>query len=124
MRLTGFLSVCVSPCASLRVGAEKAAWRLVWQDEFERGRLGDGWLLYQGKAATTDGRLTLSGEGATLLIARSFTPDVRLEFDAQADPQRPPCDLSVTLAASELYGYHHVPTPEAAQGVLHPPRRR
>ena len=91
---------CFLFCFTFSVMADPDSdeWRLVWQDDFQRVEPGDGWYVVQGDASIVDGRLKLEGDGAIILINRSFAPDVRLEFDAEADPARPPCDLSATLA--------------------------
>lgn len=83
-------------------------WKLVWSDDFERGALGDEWVVTSGKAEISSGRLLLEGGGACILARRSFAPDVRLEFEASADPRFPPCDLSVALAANEVHGYQYL----------------
>lgn len=80
---------------------ETSRWVLKFQDDFERTELGDDWHCPDG--AIVNGRLLLGIRGtASALINRSFPGDVRLEFDTQAYEKRPPCDLSVTLAAERL----------------------
>ena len=107
----GLLAACVLAagleCAS--AGAAPAAsephpgWKLVWQDDFNRKELGDAWYLRRGIAQIRDGRLFLSGKGATALVDRGFAPDVRLEFTAEANPMLPPCDLSAALGSSNFW---------------------
>ncbi|HOQ86727.1 MAG TPA: CARDB domain-containing protein [Phycisphaerae bacterium] len=89
-------------------GSQKADWKLVWEDRFERAELGPAWHLVSGRASIENGRLFLTGGGATLLIDRPFAPDVRIEFTAQANPDAPPCDLSVAMSANRLWGYHYL----------------
>jgi hypothetical protein len=55
-----------------------------------------------------DGRLFLTGGGATILIDRPFASDVRIEFTAEANPELPPCDLSVAMGANRLWGYYYL----------------
>jgi hypothetical protein len=102
------LTTCAIILIANPLCAQPPTWRLVWQDQFERSETGDEWFVYQGQAALADGQLKLAGAGATVLVDRPFAPDVRLEFDAQADPNRPPCDLSVALAAGKPHGYHYL----------------
>jgi len=103
--LLGFVWVLTAVGATTAPAAE---WKLVWQDDFEREHLGSAWYVGRGRATIVDGRMKLEGTGATALIDRAFKPDVRLEFDAWADPARPPCDLSAALAASKLGGYGYL----------------
>lgn len=86
----------------------QAQWKLAWEDNFDRADVGPDWLAVSGKASIRDGRLLLEGGGATLLTARTFAPDVRLEFDAEAMPGLPPCDLSATIGANKDHGYGYL----------------
>lgn len=90
-------------------GAE-AEWDLVFEDDFERAEIGDGWHLCgeRSVAKIVDGRLFLDGGGATILIDRNFKPDVKIEFVAEANPDAPPCDLSAALPGSNAQGYWHL----------------
>lgn len=81
-----------------------SGWDLVWQDNFDRVEVGDEWILVSGEASVKDGRLLLTGSGATIITKRAFKPDVRIEFDAEAAPGAPPCDLSATIGASPDQG--------------------
>ncbi len=83
-------------------------WKLVWEDGFERAELGSDWFLRRGKAKIVEGRLFLSGSGATILVDRGFAPDVKIEFAAEANPKMPPCDLSAALCSSNFWGYHYL----------------
>lgn len=83
-------------------------WKLVWEDDFEREQLGDDWAVCRGEAEVRDGRLFLSGKGATALVDRGFRPDVLLEFVAEANPDLPPCDLSAALGSSMFWGYGYL----------------
>jgi len=86
-----------------------ADWQLVWQDEFNRSEVGDGWIMPRGTSASIeDGRLLLEGGGATLITQRGFKADVRIEFDAEAKPGVPPCDLSATIGANTVHGYGYL----------------
>jgi len=75
-------------------------WKLAWEDDFNRTEVGDGWFQWMGQAEIVDGRLYLSGNNATLLTERTFQPDVMVEFTAEADPDKPPCDLSAAVVES------------------------
>ncbi len=88
--------------------ADDGLWKLVWEDDFERAELGDGWFLRRGKAKIVDGRLFLPEGAPIILVNRGFAPDVKVEFVAEANPDTPPCDLSVAMAGSELGGYGHL----------------
>ncbi len=83
-------------------------WRLSWSDGFERDTVGDGWVVTHGQASVREGKLHLEGGGACIITSKAFAPDVRLEFDAVADPRFPPCDLSAALAANEIHGYSYL----------------
>ncbi len=83
-------------------------WRLAWSDNFARTELGTNWFVRSGEATIRDGRLYLSGAGATLLSERTFGPDVKMEFIAEANPDLPPCDLSATLCANRLFGWTYL----------------
>ncbi|MDH7601829.1 MAG: hypothetical protein QHI38_06750, partial [Armatimonadota bacterium] len=88
--------------------AQTAEWQLVWTDTFDRSEIGRDWHLVKGEARLKDGKLFLKGAGATIVTTLSFKPDVRIEFDALADPSVPPCDLSATIGASEEFGYGYL----------------
>ncbi len=95
--------VCMAAwCAVCAAGASEAGpWRLVFQDDFERAELGEAWLT--NDAAIVGGRMLLGRKGpACAKLARPFPGDVRIEFSACAFEGRPPCDLSVVLAAERL----------------------
>ena len=88
--------------------AEEPVWKLVWQDDFGRTEVGQDWHVCRGTASIREGRLLLEGAGATIVTERRFAPDVRIEFDAEAEPGVPPCDLSAALAASKDFGYGYL----------------
>ena len=94
--------------ATLWLPAAPGPWKLVLEDDFERSEVGPGWSARSGKASIQGGRLVLEGAGATILSTRGLAPDVRLEFEAEANPDLPPCDLSAALCGSELWGYHYL----------------
>jgi hypothetical protein len=87
-------------------GSSGAVWKLVWEDNFERAEIGDGWQV-SGEASIVDGRMKLVGTVAPI-INRSFAHDVRLEFDAWAIPGIPPCDISAVLACGEGVGWGYL----------------
>jgi len=101
------VAVCLAIVLSHACACEPL-WNMVWQDNFDRDEVGADWLLVGGKASIRDGRLLLEGGGATLLTARTFAPDVRLEFEAEALPGVPPCDLSATIGANKVHGYGYL----------------
>lgn len=89
--------------------AADSEWDLAWQDDFERSQVGDDWFGLRGaRASIQNGRLLLQGGGATLITERTFAPDVRIEFDAEAQPDVPPCDLSATIGANKDHGYGYL----------------
>ncbi|MCC6483270.1 MAG: hypothetical protein IT209_00355 [Armatimonadetes bacterium] len=87
---------------------DNAQWKLVWSDDFQRDEVGLEWKAVNGEISIENGRLHLTGSGVFAIIDRGFKPDVRLEFDAEADPRYPPVDLSAGLAASSEYGYRYL----------------
>lgn len=88
--------------------SDSGQWTLVWKDDFSRNELGPDWKTFRGKAEIKDGRMLLTGGSAFAMIARGFKQDVRLEFDAEADPRYPPVDLSAGLSASAASGYTYL----------------
>jgi hypothetical protein len=75
-----------------------AEWVLTFSDDFERSELGDDWIT--NDAVIRDGRMLLGTVGpACAKVKASFPGDVRLECTALAYEERPPCDLSMNLAA-------------------------
>ena len=76
-------------------------WTLCFQDDFERAELGGDWT--SNDAVISKGRMLVgSNHPACAKITKAFPADVRIEFDAEAFEEKPPCDLSVTLAAERL----------------------
>ena len=76
-------------------------WTLSFQDDFERAELGDAWT--SNDAVIREGRMLVgSNRPACAKITKAFPADVKIEFDAEAFEGKPPCDLSVTLAAERL----------------------
>ncbi|MHC4641695.1 MAG: hypothetical protein ACYS32_08620 [Planctomycetota bacterium] len=76
-------------------------WTLSFQDDFERAELGSDWT--SNDAVISKGRMLFgSNRPACAKITKAFPADVRIEFDAEAFEGKPPCDLSVTLAAERL----------------------
>ncbi|MGC8861343.1 MAG: hypothetical protein ACP5R5_01060 [Armatimonadota bacterium] len=109
MRLATVVAIfCLAGHIALPLWAEDPTWNLVWQDDFNRDEVGQDWYVCRGKASIRDGRLLLEGAGATIVTERRFAADVRIEFDAEAQPGVPPCDLSATIAASKEFGYGYL----------------
>ncbi|MHC4740819.1 MAG: hypothetical protein ACYS8Z_02840 [Planctomycetota bacterium] len=76
-------------------------WVLKFSDDFERDELGGRWT--SNDAVIRDGRLLVGVKGpACAKLVAGFPSDVRIEFTAEAYEGRPPCDLSVTLAAERF----------------------
>lgn len=76
-------------------------WVLKFEDDFEREELGAEWVT--NDAVIRDGRLLLGVKGpACAKLVRPYPTDMRIEFTAEAYEKRPPCDLSVTLAAERF----------------------
>jgi hypothetical protein len=99
----GFLGVLLSVCVPARA-FDRDEWKLVFEDSFERAQVGPGWII-QGKAEIVNGRLRYGLDDNHLaLIDRHFAADVRIEFDAEAAPDKPPCDLSAALACGRNAG--------------------
>lgn len=98
----------LAPAGAAAADASPPGWQLAWEDNFDRVEVGDGWLVTSGKASIRDGRLLLEGGGATILTTRPFKPDVMLEFDAQAVPGVPACDLSATIGGNPDHGYGYL----------------
>ncbi len=103
------LLITVTELAWLGInGASANDWHLAWMDTFDRTEIGQDWHLVKGKASIQQGKLFLKGAGATIVSTLSFKHDVKIEFDAQADPSTPPCDLSATIGANEEFGYGYL----------------
>ncbi|MBN2271510.1 MAG: hypothetical protein JXN61_12910, partial [Sedimentisphaerales bacterium] len=95
-----FLGLC---CGGVYAGESGVGdtWVLKFEDDFEREELGAEWVT--NDAVIRGGRLLLGAKGpACAKLVRRFPADVRIEFTAQACEDRPPCDLSVTLAAERF----------------------
>jgi hypothetical protein len=74
----------------------KGEWKLAFEDQFHREQLGDAWRVVDGNFTIRDGHLTGNGE---LYVVREFKGPQKVEFTAQVDAGRPPCDLSAILCA-------------------------
>lgn len=96
--------------ASSALGADSAGWKLSFSDTFDRAEIGPDWIT--GAAEIVDGRLRFGTDGEHLaLIHRHFAADVRVEFEAQALPDRAPCDLSIGLGCgktADAYEFHYL----------------
>lgn len=108
MRIALSKGLLLAMVLALPARADESRWKLAWQDDFDRAELGPAWSIVAGEARIVDGRFFLTGGGATALIDRSFAADVRIAFTARANPEAPPCDLSVAMAANRLWGYHYL----------------
>jgi len=65
------------------VPADKAGWKLVFHDRFDRKELGADWKILDGQWSIRDGNLVSSG--GKLVTARGFPGFQRLEFEAVTD---------------------------------------
>lgn len=86
--------------------AEAEGWRLAFADDFGRAELGDHWKPVRGNWSLSNGMLC--AESGHIVCAWRFTGDVRLEYSAVADVEKP-CDLSGVLSAKyghESSGYY------------------
>lgn len=102
------IMLVVVMCVSLALAAwgEDSQWKLVFQDDFERAELGDGWTVVKGMSIV-NGKMRLVGT-IDAQISHHFTPDVRLEFDAWAIDDIPPCDMSATLCGGDSMGWGYL----------------
>lgn len=109
MRTRVCLCLALGLCAAL-VEAADSDWNLVWEDGFERAELGDQWFVRQpgAKVEIVDGRLHMGAGAPVVMVNRPFAPDIMIEFEAEADPDNPPCDISVAMAGSNIKGYVHL----------------
>ncbi len=99
----------------LSAGATKAGdreWRLVFEDAFERPELGGDWDIIQGHGQIVDGRLYIFSREQPnpvhAMITRGFADDVRLEFEAQVDPDKPACDIACGLGGNSFVGFGYL----------------
>lgn len=92
--------------APASVLAQNANWSLAFEDDFDRAEIGPDYRLTRGeRLEIEDGRLLVVGSGGTAMLQRSFPPDVRVEFECEAWPERPVCDLSTILNSVYLLGF-------------------
>ena len=103
--LTVVVSVTAAlACMTRAVSADDTdgdVWVLGFSDGFERAEVGDAWWV--DDAEIRDGRMLIGRNGpAVAKLVRPYPGDVRIEFDAEALEGKPPCDLSVTLAAERF----------------------
>ncbi len=108
MRLLHWVAILALGLPAAARPADDAAWVVAFEDAFDRPEIGADWEVLSGEAVISGGRLLLRGAGATLLCTRPFAADVTLEFEAEADPSMPPCDLSAGLAAPRDYGWGYL----------------
>jgi hypothetical protein len=95
------LFTCFVHAAENRQAGE--LWTLSFQDDFARTELGGDWT--SNDVIISKGRMLVgSNRPACAKITKAFPVDVKIEFDAEAFEGKPPCDLSVTLAAERLSG--------------------
>jgi hypothetical protein len=97
--LTGLL--CALTCSAGAAGVE---WREAFKDDFEKREAVGPYIVEGGSAAIAEGRLRL-GAGAMALRTMPITRDVRVEFDATAEPGVAPGGLSCILHSGS--GYHY-----------------
>jgi len=87
--------------------AEAEGWKCRFRDDFNRTELGENWRPVRGRWRLRNGMLC-ADDSAHIVSAWRFTGDVRLEYDAVTDAERP-CDLSGVLSAQlgrEASGYY------------------
>lgn len=97
------IAMALGLCCPLVV-ADAERWKLAFQDDFERRHVGSDWII-PGEAEIVDGRLKYGLDGQHVaLLNRHFAADVRIEFDAEAAPEKPPCDLSIGLGCGKSSG--------------------
>lgn len=108
MKLLHWIAVLLIGIPLGAFASDDAGWVVAFEDSFERQELGPDWHLLGGEVEISGGRLRLRGARATLVCARPFAADVTLEFEAEADPAMPPCDLSAGLAAGEEHGWGYL----------------
>ncbi len=75
---------------------DSGEWKEVFRDDFERKELGKDWKTLEGQFSIEDGKLVGSG---TLICARSFDGNQRMEFEALARTA-PVGDLSAFISAT------------------------
>ena len=92
--------------------ADDRDWRLVFEDAFERPELGGNWDMIQGHGRIVDSRLYIFSREqpnpAHAMMTRGFANDVRLEFDAQVDPDKPACDIACGLGGNPFVGFGYL----------------
>lgn len=113
-----FTALCLSILCSTAM-ADDSLWKLSFEDQFDRAEIGPDWSFPGKVAKIVDGRLFIDGAGAHVTIQRPFTSDVKIEFEAEANPNVPPCDIAVSFASgsyllqfggqnnrvNQIYGY-------------------
>lgn len=109
---------------------DPSQWRVVFEDGFDRSEIGPDWNV-AGNAQIVNGRLRYGDDGVHLAqITRPFADDVRIEFDAEAVPERLPCDLSASLASGGYLlafggmsntGYQIIGGGQMERAVIHNP---
>jgi hypothetical protein len=99
--LQALLLACVLPCACEEVprtySTATDGARVLFQDDFDRGVLGDAWLTTGGGVTLDRGALRLANLHNHPVWLRTELPDdVRIEFDAWAETEEG--DIKVELA--------------------------
>lgn len=87
--------------------AEAEGWKLQFSDDFNRTELGDNWRTVRGDWSI-ENKMLSAADSAHIVSNWLVTGDVRLEYDAVTDSDKP-CDLSGVLSAQfgqESSGYY------------------
>ena len=77
----------------------RADWKLAFNDDFERPRVGGDWMVSDGQWSIEDGWLTGNGE---ILCVLQFGVPQRLEYDARTAAGHSAGDLSGMLASTDM----------------------
>lgn len=109
------------------VGTADAEWTLVFEDDFNRDEIGDGWTVFEGDWDVVDGGLVGSG---TLISSSGFPQQgrpgfLRMEFQVRSDAQPffllPGADAS-DVSVSDLSSFIHSPPYTGEQNAARPTR--
>ena len=91
-----------SPRKTVKSG-KKGAWKLVFEDNFNRKDLGKNWKIIHGNWKIENG--ALSGRGDAIYINKKFPGDQKLCFEARVAPGGTACDLDGILADKKMERY-------------------
>ena len=81
----------------------KGAWKLVFEDNFNRKDLGKNWKIIHGNWKIENN--SLSGRGDAIYINKKFPGDQKLCFEARIAPGGTACDLDGILADKKMERY-------------------